>query len=199
MVLVAEPGLVRRFQLSPWKELPAIKLDSSRAIFIRADRKWITDEQFGPRGLMPEGGAWSLESGTRERLPASSDSVWIQLFPRDASNDAMLSGDSQAGIWRIDGTARGVRVKQTGSDAVIAELGIGNWAISRGGAWIAVGQTRLGDFTVRVWPWALDRLLARACEVLPRKSLTADEWSHFELSKYEIGASPERCDARRAK
>jgi hypothetical protein len=120
------------------------------------------------------------------------NSSWIGLFPRSSRRDADLSGDALGGDWFLDHDGD-VRIRETTSMRLVAELGSGsNWAFSRKGSSIAVADSAEGDLTLRVWPWALDRLLARACDLLPR-NLTREEWKRFDLPKLGLGSPRGTC------
>jgi hypothetical protein len=202
---------VHRFQLRPsFNELPPIRVSQREDVFVTRDGKWIGQLPPAVGEQVPERFRfWNAESGAAASLDAIPKSLglpsedkddnnnatpnWIGLFPRDAPRDAALSGDRFGGEWYIDGEVGDIRIKEISSMRLVAELGSGtNWAFSRKGTWVAVVDSEEDDLILRIWPWSLDRLLDRACELLPR-NLSQEEWKRFDLPKLGLGSHRDTC------
>jgi hypothetical protein len=211
MLLVVETGTVRRFQLRPsWNVLPPIPVSRRESVFLSNDRKWIGQMPPPVGDVIPERFRfWNVESGVAVSWDAIPPALglpsepgedkddqpnsipnWIRLYPRDPATDAQVSGDAFGGDWYLEGDTN-LRIKEMASMRLVADLGVGSsWAFSHKGSWIGIADNTAKE--LRIWPWSLEGLLDRACELLPR-NLTIDEWKRFDLPKLGLDSPRATC------
>jgi WD40 repeat protein len=213
-LLVADGARIRRFRLRPsWNPLPDIPSAGAALIYISADRQWIAAVSRQGNG---EVSYWDVDS--RDNTPVAVEKVkevgkgpkakdlsqlspdqqaealrqraaagqgWVQLWPGD---DSGLSGDNRGGGWRVNGDA--VTQEETGSAIPgLMTTFPENFAISRGGNWIAVNSAR----RISLWPWSREGLRSLACQFLPR-NLTSQEWGTLKLESLGLGRYRKTCD-----
>ena len=212
-LIVAEQaqGLLRRFRVHSWAELPPITSRPEDVIYVTWDRRWIAivdqsptgtfrlldanSGQITPPAAIPQLPELSKTPTAAELTRAIDDSgEWIVL--PDEQN--WLSGDADGGDWwTLDVTTIGtpvlvIREKLTGHKVadLVHDSTVNSVAISRLGNWIATASRE--DQKAFLWPWSQEHLITLACALIP-DNLTREEWKERHLEDLGLGPLRPTC------
>jgi WD40 repeat protein len=190
ILLVAGNGKMLRYRTQPCcAALPDIEIAGTAITQLRisADRNWIAADSRTNQGQTNTAYFGSVSGKPVQTIEGQ------KLFSMWPSYDQEMTGDSEGGENGRNWTFNGSTVFEAESRSKVADLTaniVDNWAVSRKGNWIATAS----EGQIVIWPWSLNNLTGRACELLPR-NLTANEWMQFGLKNLGLGDPRPSCEA----